>query len=103
MRTVIRKHSAKCIKFTMDDGVDYFFVFIGGVWYYNGRSDFNVATAYADGFWRDSIKKILGNAAIGSLKSVVNFMKHVNKGVVPKNHKLFIRHWTSVKEEGCPF
>lgn len=101
-KPVTRKHSARVLSITDRTGEVHHYVLIGGKWYYNGRSGFDLSINAKDGFFLDSIKDILGEHRYGSsLKGI----KCSHEGFTKVRN--YIREWESTRfanpVNGVPF
>lgn len=88
------KHTLKCrakvISAVCPDGDLYHYVLIGGRWRYNGRKSLRLGYSSLDGFWFDSMSKILcQSVATYTLKELFKIMR--DKGAT--NLRLAIREW----------
>lgn len=101
-KPVIRKHSAKVLSITDQTGEVFHYVLVGGKWYYNGRSGFNLSINAKDGFFLDSIKEILGEHRYGNS---LNQIKSAHEGFTKV--RSYIREWESAQYaklvNGVPF
>lgn len=100
MTAITRKHSAKCISFNMDNGDVRHYIFIGGRWHYNGRKYLALCSevATADGFWRQPIMAAIKPQVCSfRLRGLVELVKRINLGKLPKSYRVYMREWTSVE------
>lgn len=101
-KQVTRKHSAMVLSITDKEGQTFHYVLIGGKWYYNGRTGFELSINAKDGFFLDSIKDILDDPRYGSSLGTI---KRAYEGFTKV--RSYIREWESIgfknKPAGVPF
>ena len=100
-KPVTRKHSAKVL--TLKNVADSLgrnrtlhFTLIGGEWYYSGTSEINVSISEPDGFWKESIAKLVTLNSPFSLKSIKNSFYHGPN----KSMNVYIRTWETNLPKG---
>ncbi|WJN63726.1 hypothetical protein Erwinia_phage_Berlingot_00001 [Erwinia phage Berlingot] len=88
------KQRAKCCKFVLSDGGVRHYVFVGGCWYYNGRSSLPLheCQAMKDGFWLDSLQYKLFSFGL-RFREMVSDAHAANLGEKPKLVGPYIREW----------
>lgn len=106
MDKVLRKHSAKCMRLRMHDGDIRHYVLIGGKAAYNGRLFLQLDSedmAEPDGFWRESVVKIVKNSLHSSVEGLVEFISSHYNDKIKLKPEFYMREWTTVEYKGSPF